>query len=291
MKKLLFVLLFAFVPFITSAQTTPSLVISSDFVSFNYTVGDPLPTSVPINLFNQSNTDTIYFNISVPNQPSWINTGYSTETLPIGPSGIMGMGVSVDPTKVGPGNYSYDIGLVGNFVGSPKKISVTLNVISVTQFQAQAPTISYVSPTSAKVGDTVYVYGTNFNNATFIGIDGGSGVAQPSPSSVTIFSPNKLSFVVPWLSVGAHTIAVAEKAGPWNLGSPTKLNVISTQQTQPTYTSPTPTTTIVPTTVTPTAPAQTMTDMQKNELIKQLQTLLMQLIQQLIVLLQTQQGR
>lgn len=130
----------------------------------------------------------------------------------------------------------------------------------------QAPTISYVSPSSVKIGETVYVYGANFNTATFIGVDGGKGPVVYA----TYISPTKLRFVVPSsFSAGTHSLAVAEKAGSWDLSSSVNINILSKDQ-------------ILPVT-TPVTPSNN-----NEEQIKQLQTLLMKLIQQLIELLQKQ---
>ncbi len=111
---------------------------------------------------------------------------------------------------------------------SPSQSNTGPNTLvpSTNQSQTQAPTVSYINPTSAGVGATVNVFGTNFDSATFVGLDGAYGTAI-QPSSITLISPTQLSFVLPSLSAGNHTIAVAEKAGPWNLSSSVTLNVAS----------------------------------------------------------------
>ncbi len=118
---------------------------------------------------------------------------------------------------------SYQIQVEQRIVGGLSN-SVNLNV------QSPAPTIYRIEPASAQVGTTVYVYGSNFNNATFVGIDGASGTAI-QPTDINLISSSKLSFVVPSLSIGSHTIGVAEKAGPYDLSSPLSLNIISEKQT------------------------------------------------------------
>ncbi len=215
----------------TTSQSSSTLIPSDTFVNFSVVQGASNPQSYNLHLTNNSSA-SVNFTLNVPNQPSWYNVGYNTQTMTLSPGGVMGVGVSVDATKVSsPGTYTANLIVSGNFSNSPITIPVTLTVTSSAQFQAQAPTVSYINPTSASVGATVYVYGTNFNNATFVGLDGAYGTAI-QPSSMTIISPNALSFVVPSsLAVGTHSLGVAEKAGPWNLSSPVTLNVVAAQGT------------------------------------------------------------
>ncbi|MHB8660866.1 MAG: hypothetical protein ACYC75_02950 [Minisyncoccota bacterium] len=70
-----------------------------------------------------------------------------------------------------------------------------------------APVISYISPASAKVGDTVTIYGSNF--------DSGSYVSVPDVMSInpTSYSSSSLTFVIPsGFTQGTPVIKVAEKA-------------------------------------------------------------------------------
>jgi len=98
--------------------------------------------------------------------------------------------------------------------------------MSVTMAGSQAPTVSYIGPTPVAVGGTVYVYGTNFDQNTFVGLDGVNGSAI-QPSSITLISPTSLSFVLPsTVGVGTHTLGVAEKAGPWSLSNSVPLSVV-----------------------------------------------------------------
>ena len=297
---------------ITSA-TSITLIPSDTFVNFNVVQGASNPPSYNLHLTNGSSAP-VSFILSVPNQPSWLNTVYNTQTMTLSPGGVLSVGVSVDATKVsGPGTYTTNLIASGNFTNSSITIPVTLTVTtassqptiiftaspstiiagqatnltwsstyatscvlagahgyndngnwskssltssgslqvipypsSQTQYTTQynitctgsggsttkivivnvvptsAPTVSYITPNSASVGTTVYVYGTNFDSATFIGLDGTYGTTiQPS-----FISSNELSFVVPSsLIVGAHSIGVAEKAGQWDLSSPVTLTV------------------------------------------------------------------
>jgi len=131
----------------------------------------------------------------------------------------------VYPTQAS--NYYY-ITCVGQTNPQAANANVTVTMAGGTQ---QAPTVMSVYPTSAPVGSVVTVAGSNFDQATFIGFDGIYGTAV-QPTSITLNSTISLSFVVPSsLSIGNHTLAVAQKAGPWNLSNPVSLNVTSSSQT------------------------------------------------------------
>jgi len=105
----------------------------------------------------------------------------------------------------------------------PLSNSVSLNVI----IAQQPPIISYINPSSVVIGNTVYIYGLNFSQATFVALDGSSGTTV----TPTFISPTSLSFVVPsYLGIGFHTVQVNEKASNFPLGSSVSLMVIAAQQ-------------------------------------------------------------
>lgn len=107
---------------------------------------------------------------------------------------------------------------------------VAFSVIAATT--PQAPTISYITPTSAAVGATVYVYGTNYDQNTFVAIDGASGQSV-TPTLIASDSTSKsaLSFVVPALAAGTHTVAVNEKGGSFPLSNSVALTISSSAPT------------------------------------------------------------
>jgi hypothetical protein len=99
----------------------------------------------------------------------------------------------------------------GDITGISASInSATLQTITISSStQSTAPTITVVSPGSAKLGDMVYVYGSNFDRNSYIAVDvtGGLGIAPLNSS----FTSTSMSFYVPpGMSVGSHTIWVAE---------------------------------------------------------------------------------
>lgn len=86
-----------------------------------------------------------------------------------------------------------------------------------------APSIASIVPSTATVGGTVYVYGTNFNPNTFVALDGPYGQSI----TPTLISPISLSFVVPSsIGVGAHTLQVNEKGASFPLSNSVGLNVV-----------------------------------------------------------------
>ena len=101
--------------------------------------------------------------------------------------------------------------------------SVNLTVVP----EPQAPTVSYVGPKTASVGDTIYVYGTNYNQNTFVYLNGDYGPVV----TTKYISPTSLSFVIPSnASVGTHSVFVNEKGSSFPTGSPVSLSIIATPQ-------------------------------------------------------------
>jgi hypothetical protein len=130
---------------IASAQPTGSLIPSTTFVNFNLVQGHSAqPTQI---ILTNASSSLVSYTISVPNQPAWLNSSYNTQTMSLQGGGVMGIGVSVDSTKVsGPGTYTANIVVTGNFSNSPISIPVTLTVTS----QVSLP----VSVTSPNGGET-----------------------------------------------------------------------------------------------------------------------------------------
>ncbi len=85
-----------------------------------------------------------------------------------------------------------------------------------TQVQAN-PTISRLSPSTVQNGTTVYLYGTNFDQNTFVAIDGTYGLAI----TPTLISSTELSFVIPntYTAGTTHTVQVGEKGGGVSLSN------------------------------------------------------------------------
>jgi len=109
--------------------------------------------------------------------------------------------------------------------GGSASSSITVNVAATPQ--AQAPTISFISPSSATVGTTVSVYGSNFNQFTFAFLDGVAGQSL----ATTYVSPTTIKFVIPSnTSIGTHNLFVNEKGSSFPTGNSVILNVVTTPQ-------------------------------------------------------------
>ncbi len=130
------------------------LIVSSSFVQYNYTKGDPLPQSPGVTISNNSTTETINYTISVPNQPSWLNVGYATDVLTLTPLNTAGVGVGVDPTGLDAGTYTTTIYFTGNFSNSPASIEVTLNVLNSGSSAPQITTTSLPDATAGQAYST-----------------------------------------------------------------------------------------------------------------------------------------
>lgn len=116
-------------PPVSTAPTTPVLILSTDFVDFNYTKGNSVSGPITAHISNNSNSQSLNYMISVPNQPTWLNTAYNTtQQLSLGPLQSAGIGISIDPSNLEVGTYETSIIFEGNFSNSPAKIDVALKV-------------------------------------------------------------------------------------------------------------------------------------------------------------------
>src|SRR3989344_3939200 len=106
----------------------PILIVSSSFAAFNYQIGGSVPSDLSLTISNNSTSQIINYTISVPNQPSWLNTAYNTNTLSLNPLQSAGVGISINPTNLSAGTYTTTIYFTGNFFNSPASIVITLNV-------------------------------------------------------------------------------------------------------------------------------------------------------------------
>ena len=140
-----------------TAQVVGTLIPSTTFVNYNLVQGRSVqPTQITL---TNSSTSSINFTISVPNQPAWLNTGYNTQPMSLQAGGVMGVGVSVDSTKVnGPGTYTTNLVFTGNFANSPITIPITLTVTS----QASLP-VSVVAPNGGEALTAGQTYQIKWN--------------------------------------------------------------------------------------------------------------------------------
>ncbi len=134
-------------PATPSVQLTNTLIPSTTFMNFNIVQGSANPQPTSFVLTNASSA-MINFTISVPNQPAWLNTGYNTQMMSVNAGGVIGIGVSVDASKINsPGTYTTNLIFTGNFPNSPITVPITLAVSS----SASQP-VSVISPNG---GETI----------------------------------------------------------------------------------------------------------------------------------------
>ena len=140
----------------TSTQPSVTLIPSDSFVNFNVVQGSSNPQPYGLHLTNASSS-SVNLTISVPNQPAWLNTAYNTQMMFLAAQGVMGVGASVDATKVsGPGTYTTNLIFSGNFSNSPITIPITLTVTSPS-----------TQPTITSVTSVLSSYVAGINNAQF----------------------------------------------------------------------------------------------------------------------------
>ena len=106
-----------------------TLSFTKNSFEFTYTKGEKIPEAQALEFTNKSQV-VINFTISVPNQPSWLNSGYSTDQLTLVPGQVAGLGALADPTGLDIGTYGAKIILTGNFIGSPLSIPVVLKILN-----------------------------------------------------------------------------------------------------------------------------------------------------------------
>src|SRR3989344_7163782 len=106
-----------------------TLSFTKNSFEFTYTKGEKIPEAQALEFTNKSQV-VINFTISVPNQPSWLNSGYSTDQLTLVPGQVEGLGALADPTGLDIGTYGAKIILTGNFIGSPLSIPVVLKILN-----------------------------------------------------------------------------------------------------------------------------------------------------------------
>ncbi len=235
--------------------------INTSSSQFNWTVPTDIPAgSYTVNFQGPSQTGAISGVFSIGNtttpQPPTISSMSPTSALPgslvyiYGTNFNQGIFVALDgaygqtitptlisdtsisfvvPSNISMGTHTVQVSeKASNF---PLSNAVNLNVVS-----SQNPTISSMSPTSAFVGGSVHIYGTNFTNKTYISVNNGSQTITPNS-----ISPTAITFSVPSnLSVGSHTIQVGETGSGLPLSNPVYLTVVSASQ-NPTISSISPT--------------------------------------------------
>ncbi len=122
------------------------LYFSTTFADFAYTIGESTSGYFQQMILTNGSSKNISVRIRVPNQPSWLNTGYSTELLTINSDQPMGVGISVNPEGLSAGTYRTKLIITGNFEDSPKIIPIKLRVYDSSDASiSEDPVISSVT--------------------------------------------------------------------------------------------------------------------------------------------------
>ncbi len=162
------------------------------------------PAATAMTLVNNGTAPT-NITISIPNQPGWLNVTYN-QYQTLNPGGWTQLTIMADVMRVSQsGTYSANIVVSGNFANSPLTIPVTLVA------QTPQPSIAYINPSSASIGSTVTIHGTNlYGDSVFF-----DGVPLPSGETIYTYpdgSGGSMTFTIPLTTkVGIHTLQVEHK--------------------------------------------------------------------------------
>lgn len=115
-------------PVITTVNASAFSFSRTSF-DFKFVQGDGVPAQQLLTFTNRIN-EVVPFTINVPNQPTWLSTGYVTSQLLAYPGSPIGLGAGINPASLAPGYYTTTIIISGNFEGAPIKIPVNLTVAS-----------------------------------------------------------------------------------------------------------------------------------------------------------------
>lgn len=184
----------------------------------NADTGAPVISSISVSSANLG--QTIYIYGSNFNQNSFVALdapyGLSVNATVAQSGTSLGF---VLPTGAGYGTHTVQVGEKASSL--PLSNSVQLTVVP----SQQAATISYIGPTSVSPGMTVYVYGSNFDQTSFVALDSASITPTLTPGG------GSLSFVVPAnTSVGAHTLRIGQRGSSLPLSNSVSLYVVAASQ-------------------------------------------------------------
>src|SRR3989344_2468686 len=199
-----------------SPAKAASLIVSDAFVSFNYTKGGTVPALYTAHISNNSESETINYTISVPNQPAWLNATYNTNPLSLAPLQTGGIGVAVDPVNLSAGTYTTTIYFTGNFTNSPASIAVTLyvtgsNVQITTSSNLPNATVgqTYSTQLQATGGTAPYTWSpvsTTFPSCCCVlGINTGTGEFNTQSSATVLGPAGNYSWVIKVTDANGNT--------------------------------------------------------------------------------------
>ena len=206
-------------------SSIPTTLYDSSSLGFTVPLGAAGTTNIVVTSPNGSATSTQTFTVGVPVGLPTI-TQITADLGPVGQLvGIYGSnfvngqtmvtmgGVSSIPTQVGsPGYLQFTVPLgatgISNVVVTTPNGSATSAQTFTVGVPTGAPTVTSITPTAASVGQTVYVYGTNFvGGQTTISVGGLSSIPT------NLGNASGLNFTVPVGASGTTTIVVTTPNG------------------------------------------------------------------------------
>lgn len=111
----------------TQAVEGPFLVAPTAF-NFTYVLGQNPPTYQSGTITNDTSVGVTY-STTIPNQPSWFDTSYSTATNTDQPNEPAGLGVGIDASGLSAGVYTTEIDIHTNYQSAAIIVPITLNVL------------------------------------------------------------------------------------------------------------------------------------------------------------------
>ena len=194
---------------VTSSTSATSTVFQLSKSSYNFTAtqGDVIYQQQSGSFVNVS-ASPVGFSLSVPNQPSWFNTSYTSTVSTATPGTVIGLGAGINPTGLVAGTYTSAVQINGNFAGSPIIIPVTLVITPSSGVITPTLTLNQFSLLPATVGQTYNSNAITFSQTgstnpilvTFSGLPNGIGMPETmKPGQVfnsEQFSQYQQSFIV-----------------------------------------------------------------------------------------------
>jgi len=202
------------------AAAPPSLAVSPQTLTFNYTIGASLPAAQSVSITNTGGGSLSW---TASTSANWIGVSPPSGTAPAT------LSVSVNPAGLSVGSYVGNVQITATgATGSPLTVAVTLGV----QASPSAPTITAVVNAAGfqagiSSGAWTAIYGTNLASTTrswrnddFVNgklppqLDGVSATIDGKPAAVCFVSPGQINVQVPDDSaVGSVPVQVTSPLG------------------------------------------------------------------------------
>jgi hypothetical protein len=196
----------------SAANAAPYFSFSKRSFEFFVNQGDQVAPPVQSITFTNTGNANANFKIVVDNQPTWLNAGYNKDSMTAYAGNPVGIGASVDASRLNPGTYSTNIKIVGDFANSPVIIPVSLTVRTVAR--PTSPVATNLSVVSARLpaGVAGQYYKTEINVAG--GLMGAGSSAVLSYGSL----PPGISFATCSTNICAGLAGTPTAGGTYSFG-------------------------------------------------------------------------